>query len=233
MAILKTSENHFPRTMTIFFIRALLTVVALFSFHTLFAQDNFTGNFEPNVAVNYKVVTNYKHIFEIAQRSYIYDQELRLKARQFDISHFSELKIAFDQSIAFGILYRFRKAFDGGENELRFTQQYNITHQCGNLRIIERLRAEQRIRPSLTTHRFRYRLALDLPLSGEKLDVGEPYFVAATESLLSVARGKGPQFDQRLTLNVGWLVNNTVKLEVGTQYRIENYTNSTENTLFY
>lgn len=218
--------------MTISFTRGLLLVITLFLGNTLSGQDNFTGYFEPDIALNYKVLTNYKHIFEIAQRSYMYDEKLQLQVRQLDISHFSELKIAYGQSIALGIQYRFRNTFDGGENELRFTQQYNITHQHGNLRIGERVRAEQRVRSSLTIHRFRYRLAFDLPLSGEKLDVGEPYFVASTESLLSVSRGNGPEFDQRLSANIGWVVSHSVKLEIGTQYRIENYTQSTENVLF-
>ncbi|SDD84434.1 Protein of unknown function [Pricia antarctica] len=217
--------------MTIFFTKGLLLVFALFLGHTLSGQANFTGNFEPNVAMNYKVATNYKHIFQITQRSTIYDEKLQLRARQLEISHFSELKIAYNQSIALGLLYQFREAFDGAENELRFTQQYDINHKRGSLRFGERLRAEQRIRPSLTTHRFRYRLAMDLPISGEKLDVGEPYFVVSTESLLSVASGKSSQFDQRLTVNIGWLVNHTIKLEVGTQYRIVNYTQSIENAL--
>ena len=207
-------------------------VLVLFTGENLAGQDNFTGFFEPDIALNYKVATNYNHIFAISQRSYLYDDELQFQARQLDISHFSELKIAYGQSVALGIQYRFRNPFDGNENELRLTQQYGINKKYGSLRLGNRFRAEQRIRPSLTIHRFRYRLAVDFPLNGEELDIGETYFVATTESLLSASKGNSPEFDQRITANIGWLVNETVKLEVGTQYRVENYTQSTENVLF-
>ncbi|WP_373518102.1 DUF2490 domain-containing protein, partial [Pricia sp.] len=201
-------------------IRRFLWILAYFLGNSLFGQDNFTGYLEPDISINYKVATNYSHNFELSQRSYIYDKKLELRTRQVDIAHFSELKIAYDQSIALGIQYRFRQVFEGvGENELRITQQYNITNNYGSFRFGNRLRAEQRITPSLTTHRFRYRLAVDVPLRGEKLDVGEAFFVASTESLLSVARGSKPEFDQRLTATVGWLLKNNVTLELGSEYR--------------
>ena len=218
--------------MTIFYIRTNLAIILLLVGRALFGQENFTGYLEPDIALSYDVATNYSHNFSLSQRSYIYDDDFELRVRQLDIAHFSKLNIAYGQSIALGVQYRFRQIFDGGDNELRLTQQYNVTHKSGNLRIGNRLRAEQRIRPSLTIHRFRYRLAFDLPLSGEELDVGEAYFVASTESLLSASRGSGPEFDQRVSANIGWLVNQTINLEIGTQYRVENYTQRTENVLF-
>lgn len=105
-----------------------------------------------------------------------------------DLAHFSKLKIRDNQSIALGLQYRFRQNFENGENELRLTQQYNITNKPNAVRFGHRLRTEQRITNSLTTHRFRYRFALDFPLVGEKLDTGEPYFVGSFENLLSVAK---------------------------------------------
>jgi hypothetical protein len=68
---------------------------------------------------------------------------------------------------------------------------------------------------------------------GERLDIGEPYLVGNLETLLSVARTKQPQYDQRLTLNLGWLLNEEIKLQVGTEYRFENFTQKTENVLFF
>jgi hypothetical protein len=220
--------------MTMYFIRGLFPVIGLLLCNFVLGQDNFTGYFEPDIGLNYKVTTHYSHNFQLSQRSYIYDEKFELRARQLDLAHFSELKIAYGQSIALGIQYRFRNLFEEeNENELRFTQQYNITHKRGNVRFGDRFRAEQRITPSLTVHRFRYRLAVDLPLNGEELNVGEAYFVASTESLSSVARGNKPEFDQRLTANIGWLINPDVKLELGSEYRVENYTRSTENVLFF
>jgi hypothetical protein len=61
-----------------------------------------------------------------------------------------------------------------------------------------RVRAEQRITDKPTIHRFRYRFAIDFPLQGEALDVGERYAVFSAKSLLSVAKALLPEYDQRV-----------------------------------
>ena len=220
--------------MTTCFIRKLLFILGLFSLTAANSQENFTGYFQPQISLNYKVATNYSHSFALSLRNYVYEtEELQLGTRQLDIAHFSKLKINNGQSLAFGVLYRFRTNFESDEeNELRLTQQYNITHKPRIGRFVHRLRAEQRINPSLTTHRFRYQFAIALPLNGQLLDLGEPYFTISTEALLSVANKKNPQYDQRITVNIGWLVSEMAKLQGGIEYRVEDYTRQNEHVLF-
>ncbi len=197
------------------------------------AQENFTGYLQPQVALNYDVTPFYSHNFSAQNRNYFYeDENSRLQVRQLDLSHFSNLKIRDNQSMALGVMYRFRENFDDGPNELRFTQQYNITQKKFVVRYGHRFRTEQRITDVMTTHRFRYRFSIDFPLLGERIDIGEPYLVGNLETLLSLARSQGPQYDQRLTLNLGWLLNKETKLQVGTEYRFEDFTVETENVLF-
>jgi len=198
------------------------------------AQKQLTGYFQPKIAVNYKVSDNYKHNFSLAQRNYIFDNEqTTFRTRQMDIVHFSNLKIQDNQSLAFGIQYRFRENFEADQqNELRLTQQYNRINKPRNLRYGHRLRTEQRITNALTIHRFRYRFTLDFPLQGEQLDIGEPYFVGNIEALLSVARNNLPEYDQRFTANLGWLLAQKTKIQTGFEYRFEDYTHSTSNVFF-
>lgn len=220
--------------MTMYFIRVGFFYLAFLGFQHITAQENFTGLFQPKIAVNYEVSDNYKHNFSIAQRNYFYQNEaFGITTRQIDLVHFSNLKVKDDQSIALGIQYRFRENFEADKlNELRFTQQYNITHKPRNVRFGHRLRAQQRITSALTVHRFRYRFAVDFPLSGEQLDVGEPYFIVNAEALLSVARTKLPQYDQRISANIGWLLAPKTKLQAGLQYRIEDYTHQARFEFF-
>jgi hypothetical protein len=220
--------------MTMCFIRKTFLWFAVLGFNLLEAQENFTVLTQPKIAVNYTVVENYKHNFSIAKRNYFYrNGNYALSTRQIDVVHFSNLKIKDAQSIAFGIQYRFRENFENDKlNELRFTQQYNLTHKPRIIRYGHRLRAQQRITTALTIHRFRYRFALDFPLKGEQLDVGEPYFVTNTEVLLSVAKNRLPQYDQRIAANIGWLVAPKTKFQAGLQYRIEDYTHQTRFEFF-
>lgn len=210
-----------------------LLFILLF-FGTISAQDNLTGYWQPQFAINYDVNGVYSHNFSVANRNYIIDDsELLLKARQIDLAHFSKLSIKDNQSIALGVQYRFRDNFDGGENELRLTQQFNVTTKPFSVRFGHRFRSEQRITKPLTTHRFRYRFAVDFPLKGEKLDLGEPYFVGGFENLLSVAKSASPQFDTRLSGQVGWRLDHGLKLQVGVEYRMEEYTSGLpQNVVF-
>ena len=197
------------------------------------AQDSFTFLWEPQVAVNYEVRSGYSHNFSLAQRNILYRESPLFWVRQIDIAHFSDFKLADNQDLALGVQYRFGKTFgNGAENEVRFTQQYSITHRARVIRVGHRVRAEQRIRPSGTVHRFRYRLALDTPLQGAVLNPGESYLVSSLESLVSAGGGRSPEYDQRISLSLGWWLHTGLKLETGMQYRIEDYTGGTEHSLF-
>ncbi len=198
------------------------------------AQNNLTGFWEPVISINYKVKDNYKHNFSLAKRTFVYrDSDIQFTTRQLDLVHFSDFRIKDNQDIAFGVQYRFRENFDDmGSNELRLSQQYNITKKIGIVRMGNRIRAEQRITDNPTIHRFRYRFAIDFPLQGETLDVGESYAVFSTESLLSVGKTYLPEYDQRVDAHVGWLLNKDAKFQFGTQWRAENYSHRTEFVLF-
>jgi hypothetical protein len=198
------------------------------------AQDNFTGFLQPQIAVNYKIGPFYSHNFSLENRNYFIDEgNSRLRVRHLHLAHFSNLKIKDNQSIALGVQYRFRQIFDGNQNELRLTQQYNITNRPLVIRYGHRLRAEQRITTNLMIHRFRYRFSIDFPLQGERLDVGETYIVGNLETLLSLTTKNNPEYDQRITVNLGWYLNKKMKFQVGSEYRFENFTATTENVLFF
>ncbi|NAS12663.1 DUF2490 domain-containing protein [Poritiphilus flavus] len=197
-------------------------------------QERLTAYWQPQFSVNYGVATNYSHNFSLTNRNFIFEDEaVVFRGRQLDLAHFSKLKIRDNQSIALGLQYRFRKLFEKDRgNEFRLTQQYNLVQKPNIIRFGHRLRTEQRIFESLTVHRFRYRFALDRPLQGEKLDVGEAYFIASLESLLSVAKAQSPQLDERLTFQLGWLLNQKTRLQTGVEYRWEDFTQERQDVLF-
>ena len=231
MGIMFPQEPLYLPNMTMCSIRPLIAFVSFFGVASGFAQD--VGYWQSQAALNYRLTENYSHNFSIENRNFILkDEEVVLEARQVDLNHFSALSIGNGQSLALGAKYRFREAFDGGDNELRFTQQYNMANRKHVMRFGHRVRSEQRIFNDRTVHRFRYRFAVDFPLQGEKLNIGEAYFVANTESLLSVASSSKPQFDQRWVAQIGWLLTEKAKLQIGLEYRFEDYAQETEEVIF-
>ncbi len=200
-----------------------------------FTQENLVAYWQPQLSINYGVGNHFSQNISLVNRNYVFDKEAFLfKGRQLDMVHFTNYRFKDNQSVAFGILYRFADNFEAdNENELRLIQQYNFTKKPHILRYGHRFRTEQRITKSITVHRFRYRFAMDFPLQGEKLDPGELYFVGTLENLLSVAKGIGPQYDSRLTGHLGLQVGKDLKVQFGLEYRMEDFTaRLPQNVLF-
>jgi hypothetical protein len=104
------------------------------------------------------------------------------------------------------------------ENEHRFMQQYAFYFKLFKYRIANRIRTEQRIYPDDYKNRFRYRLSLDFPISGEKLNVNEAYFIASNELLVN-ATAKNYDVENRLGLGLGWKLEKINKIQLQLQYR--------------
>lgn len=220
--------------MTTFSINWRLASALLIFPCMLFAQRNLTGFWQSGAAVNYSVSQHYSHNLSLGYRAYVVNNEnFELDGQRLDITHFSKWDLRDNQSIALGVQYIFREALDDQLNEFRLTEQYNYSTKPMAVHFGHRLRAEQRITSALTVHRFRYRFILDFPLSGEKLNLGETFFVAGFENLLSIANTLRPQYDTRLSGQVGWKFLHGGKMFIGLEYRLEDYNSpNPQNVLF-
>lgn len=216
------------------YTKILLVLLACFaSLNMLFSQSDFEGLGETSFAVNTDINNNYKVNFAVRSRYYLYQEDnFSFENRQLDFVHFSTLNLDYNHSVSLGIQYRIRESIDGGSNELRLTQQFNYTKKREAIRFGHRVRFEQRILEDLTILRLRYRYALDFPLNGEKLDIGEAYIVGSMEALLSNSKNEKPELDHRTTTQFGWLVSEKLKLQFGIEYRFEAFNLSTEQKLF-
>ncbi|WP_422106996.1 DUF2490 domain-containing protein [Winogradskyella sp.] len=215
------------------YTRYLLYVFTCFVGIQSSAQSNFEGLGESGFALNKRFSSHYKFNFALRSRYYMYqDDALSFENRQLDFVHFSTLNLDYNNALSLGVQYRLRASIDGGSNELRLTQQFNYTKSNQALRFGHRVRFEQRILDELTIFRSRYRLALDFPLNGEKLDVGEAYLITSMEGLLSIGAKIKPELDHRTTSQIGWLISETLKLQLGLEYRFEAFNIKTEERLF-
>lgn len=216
-----------------FYIRRVLIAAGSIFCCVSFSQNDFETLGESSLAADHKVSKTYSVNFAARSRYFIYRNEgFEFKNKQIDLVHFSTLKLNYNRSLSVGIQYRFREAFGGSSNELRLSQQFNYTKQNLALRFGYRFRLEQRILEHVTIWRSRYRFALDFPLNGEKLDIGEGYLVTSMEALLSVAIENKPEFDHRTSAQIGWLISENLKLQTGLEYRFEAFNLETEYRLF-
>ncbi len=210
-----------------------LTFIVLLICFTSQAQNNFVALGETAFSINHNVWKNYSVNFATRSRYFLYQNETILyNQQQIDVFHFSTFKLNYSHDLSFGIYYRNRDLFETGSNEVRFTQQFNYKKQKLGVRYGHRFRTEQRIQNTKTIFRQRYRFAVDFPLNGEKLDIGEPYFVGSVEGLLSLSKIDTPEIDQRTTAQIGWQINESLKLQAGLEYRLEAFNIKGESNLF-
>ncbi|WP_233244047.1 DUF2490 domain-containing protein [Tamlana fucoidanivorans] len=160
------------------------------------------------------------------------DFDVQYLQQQVDFLHFSSLKLSYNHRLSLGFLYRNRDWFQRGSDEFRLTEQFNYTKQKLGVRYGHRIRFEQRFFKTSTVYRQRYRFAVDFPLNGEKLDIGETYLISAVESLLSLSDLYQPETDLRLTAQIGWQLSQALKLQTGLEHRLEAFNLETFNTLF-
>jgi hypothetical protein len=130
-------------------------------------------------------------------------------------------------NLAGGFLYRFRDPFSGNPtNEIRPWQQITFINRLQKFRLRNRFRMEQRWRESSSTGEFafdirlRYRLSVDFPLSGERLDDKE-FYLNLSNAVLVMPTLDRPLFfwDYRVYAGLGYRFSDRQRLEPALEFR--------------
>lgn len=194
---------------------------------------------EGGAALNYKVGENWSFNTSIGKRSVWLtvetngNEEFTGELAFLEVNHFATYRINPDVKVSAGYKYRWRDPSEGlGEYEHRFTQQIAYTHFRKIVRLVSRLRLEQRIGNESFAHRYRYRLSADLPLSGETLDAREFYLVGSTEMLFEAVDVDEDTWETRISSSIGYQFNPDLKAELNLTYRLENITRSIDDFIF-
>lgn len=212
------------------YIIGLLLLGPLFGF----SQKHLEMFTENIFSINHDFSDTYSTNFELGTRAFLYtNQETLFKTRQLELSHFSTLRLNLKSSISLGLKLRNRDWFEDSSSEIRLTQQFNTKTLLSTLRFGHRFRSEQRFYEDETVFRYRYRLALDVPLQGLKLDVGETYFVLYNEALWSISKISKPEFEYRISPSIGILLSKDLNLELGLEYRLDKLNMNTDHELFF
>lgn len=217
------------------YMQNLFFIVSLFTGTVVsVGQERFKGYYEPFIKLEYDVTDNYSHEFAVEERTMWFEKEsFKIEVKQIDLSHFSTVALNDKNALAVGIQYRFEENFVADEkNELRFTEEYSYTIQPKAIEFEHRLRTEQRITSSLTMHRFRYKFAVTRALIGPTIESGEAYIIGDIETLLTLVDSDKPKYEQRMGGGVGFVLNDFIKLELVTEYRLADFTEDLGHELF-
>lgn len=183
---------------------------------------------QPSINISSQSGSRWGFNTTIAQRNLIYDNT---EALHIQGAQFATYEIGFYSQLGIGVMYR--ELFDDQRpEELRTTQQFVHKRKYNAFKIAHRGRWDQRWRGDRLTHRWRYRLSGSIPLNGLETDASEFYLTGNIETLFIAENEKQPKYDQRFSLGLGRQINKKIKLQLLTQYRIEDFTMSSQRLLF-
>lgn len=206
---------------------SLLLFICVSIFHvTTQAQNSFTLYAVPSVAISTPISKRWSQTFALENRNYAYrNNDFNLKLKHIEPAYFIKYKIDATKKIGLGSSYRIESS-KAKEREFRLMQQYEWKAKP-DAKLKNRLRTEQRIYSSHTNFRVRYQSALSVPVK-KVVDV-----INLSEELLAEA-GKTikPEYENRITLSVGWKLSEKSSFNVGTQYRLSDFTHQPSHNLF-
>lgn len=192
------------------------------------SQTKTTFGLLPKVVLSKKIKSTSKWVNSLEQRTFFYDQDFNISHSLVDFSTIYSTSISDSQSINFGYILRFRNS----ETIHRTFQHYNFIERYNALKLAHRIAFEQFYQPKKqTTFRARYRVSLEKPLNGERVDVKEFYLKLGNEYLYNFTE---KDLEIRLTPYLGYRVSKKDKVEFGIDYRMGSFLeNATENNFWF
>lgn len=146
-----------------------------------------------------------------------------------DFTFYAGKKVGLNNSLAGGILFRFRN----DEIIKRSIQQFNIISRLIGLRLAHRISTDQTFSDKNdNSFRLRYRLASEIPLNGQNVDPNEFYLKISNEYLKEWQRG-GHELEIRIVPVIGYLISSKNKIEFGLDYRIGSVLDSRPDQFYW
>jgi hypothetical protein len=202
-------------------------------------QPQFLWQFEPEFSYTRKLADRWTFNVKPSVQQTFNEPVAEGAGTRYQINYtqvqlFGTYKIWTTTQLSGGYSFRFNDLLDQPVGrEHRIMEQIAFVSFLGERRLAHRIRTEQRFQDQEFINRWRYRLAYEFPLQGERLDPGEKYLITSNEVLFSFNAWE--QFaENRLYLGIGWYFSNKRKIEAGLQYRLQELgTGKPENAIWF
>lgn len=211
--------KHFQKT------TLCLVFIMLCSFSIRAQTNRFSTGIFPEASLSYKLDKNYSITHKIETQHGIFDNQSQLN-EEVEYSHvLTDLQTFIGRRInpfvKIDIGYQYRIL--DGENTHRPIQQVSILQRESRYRIGHRVRTDQTFfKQAEILWRFRYQLKGQIPLQGFELNPGEKYLSISNEVIYMNQNGED-DIENRFTTSLGFYFNDKNKLEIGFDYRTDDY----------
>jgi hypothetical protein len=200
-----------------------------------FAQDRFLAGVIPKINISTKISGDLKLTGNIEARNIFYEEaggdegKFGYKYQLLEASGYLSVKTRVNHSLTGGYLLRSRD----GRVFHRFIQQYSVVNRFEAFRLGHRFAADQTIDPDHNWEiRTRYRLTVELPLSGDQIDPKEFYLKFSNEYLGIFGKEK-PDLEIRLGALIGYEAGGSSRLELGPGYRVNDFSGNGIDQAFW
>ncbi len=189
------------------------------------AQGSYRAGLLPAVTIDKKLPGDYKLNFKTESRQQLRggtfgaENALDYDYLLTDFSLIGAKKIAIDKSLTLGYLLR----LEDGKIINRSIQQFIATKLYREFKLAHRIAADQTFEPDADTEfRLRYRLAAEIALNGQSVDVNE-FYLKINNEYLNALEGGDYDLEIRFVPLLGYKFPADKKLEAGLDYRFSSF----------
>ena len=206
-----------------------------FTFSVASAQNRDRLGALPTININKKLGNQWKVNFKTEARQTFSEglfAERDTYTYQYvhtDLSLLAATKIGLNNGLAFGYLARIKD--DGFA--YRFIQQFTITRRVAGYRLAHRFVSDWTFDQEEDMElRLRYRVSLELPLSGQDVDPKECYLKVNNEYLNGFQGGEY-DLETRIIPLLGYLITDSNKVELGVDFRVDGFVDENTRNRFW
>ena len=184
------------------------------------AQQSAQLGLLPVINLNASLNDIYKVNFKTESREVLYREEASTWQHELvDFAAVLSRKVGLNNTLAGGYLFRVR---DGNVIH-RAIQQFTVNRRLASFRLAHRFSTDQTFEAAEDVEfRLRYRLATQLPLSGQSVDARE-FYLKVNNEYLNAFQGDNYDLEIRLVVVVGYEFNDNNKLEIGVDNRFDSF----------
>ena len=205
-------------------IKLLSYIVLILGYSSMaLAQSNNTIGFLPKITLSNEIHQKIKLVNSIESRQSFYNDNLNPESQyQYiltDITNILSFKAGNGIKLNLGYLFRIRE----GDIFHRSIQQLTFVNTSEGIRIAHRIATDQTFNTyRLPLFRLRYRITLEKPLNGLRVDNKEFYLKINNEYLGSLTGSKS-DLEIRVVPFIGYELDKKNKVEMGIDYRIDDF----------
>jgi len=183
------------------------------------ALQNVQMGILPSLNVNKKLPKDWSLHVMAASRQIFFRETFDYSYSLTDVSLIAATRIRLRTTIGGGYLARITEEGVGQ----RAIQQISFARSYASMRLLHRIAMDQTfVRQEDPEYRLRYRLSAEIPLEGQSLDPRE-FFLKLSNEYLNALQGKAYDLEVRTTALIGYALSTDTKLEMGFDYRADEF----------